>query len=73
MVSADFVRSLKGRPAVVRLTSAGGGGSVRGTISQCLESADGLVVFVVDEGGRSHTIHYQHIAELEPLESSPEA
>jgi hypothetical protein len=73
MVSADLVRSLQGRSAALTLTDAGGGGSVRGKIVKCLESADGLVAYVLDADGRTHTIHYQHIAELEPLEADPEA
>ncbi len=73
MVTADLVRSLKGHSATLRLTDAAGGGSLRGRIVSCLESADGLVAFVVDADGRSHTIHYQHIAELEPLETGPKA
>ena len=73
MVTADLVRSLVGRPAKVGLTDAGGGGSLRGTIASCLESADGLVAYLVDDDGRTHTIHYQHIATLDPLEFRPDA
>jgi hypothetical protein len=73
VVTADLVRSTKGRLAKVKLTDAAGGGSLRGTIVSCLESADGLVAYLVDHDGRTHTIHYQHIAALEPLEFRPEA
>ena len=73
MVTADLVRSTKGRLAKLKLTDAAGGGSLRGTIVSCLESADGLVAYLVDHDGRTHTIHYQHIATLEPLEFRPEA
>jgi hypothetical protein len=73
MVTAQLVRSLRGRLAAFTLTDAGGGGSLRGRIVSCLESADGLVAYVVDADGQTHTIHYQHIAELEPLEAGPEA
>jgi hypothetical protein len=38
-----------------------------------MESADGLVAYVAGVDGRTHTIHYQHIAELEPLETDQEA
>jgi hypothetical protein len=73
MVTADLVRSFKGRPAKLKLTDAAGGGSMQGTIVSCLESADGLVAYLVDPDGQRHTIHYQHIAALEPLEFRPEA
>jgi hypothetical protein len=73
MVSADLVRSLQGRSVVLTLTDAAGGGSLRGTIVSCLESADGLVAFLLDANGRTDTIHYQHIAELESLEAGPAA
>ena len=73
MVTADLVRSLKGRSAKLKLTDAAGGGSLWGTIVSCLESADGLVAYVIDPDGRTHTIHYQHIAELKLLETGPAA
>jgi len=73
MVTADLVRSLQGHAVVLSLTAAGGGGSLRGRIVSCMESADGLVAYVADPDGRTHTIHYQHIAELEPLEADQEA
>jgi hypothetical protein len=70
MVSADLVRSHQGRSVALKLTDAAGGGSLRGKIVSCMESADGLVAYVADADGRTHTIHYQHIAELE---ADPEA
>jgi len=70
MVSADLVRSLKGRSAKLRLSGAGGGGELEGKIVSCMESADGLVAYVLDSDGRSHTIHYQHIDSLEPVETA---
>ena len=73
MVSADLVRSLQSRSVALTLTDAAGGGSLRGRIVSCLESADGLVAFLVDTDGHTETIHYQHIAELEPMEFRPEA
>ena len=74
MVTADLVRAHKDRWVMLTLTAAaGGGGSVWGRIVSCLEAADGLIAYVVDSDGHSHTIHYQHIAALEPLEPSLEA
>jgi hypothetical protein len=70
MVSADLVRSMKGRSAKLSLSDAAGGGQLEGKIVSCMESADGLVAYLLDSDGRSHTIHYQHIAELEPLETA---
>jgi hypothetical protein len=70
MVSAELVRSLKGHSAKLQLSAAGGGGELQGRIVSCLESADGLVVYLLDPDGRSHTIHYQHIASLESLETA---
>jgi hypothetical protein len=67
MVTADLVRSHQGHSVVLSLAAAGGGGSLRGRIVSCMESADGLVAYVTDKDGRTHTIHYQHIAELEAL------
>jgi hypothetical protein len=73
MVSADLVRSLKGRSVLLTLTDAAGGGSIQGKIVSYLESVDGLVAFLVDPNGNTDTVHYQHIAELEPLEAGPAA
>jgi hypothetical protein len=70
MVTAELVRAMKGRLAKLSLSDAGGGGKVEGRIVSCMESADGLVVYVLDAEGRSHTIHYQHIASLEPAETA---
>ena len=57
------------RRVQLSLTFAGGGLVLKGRIVSCLESADGLVVYLVDEAGKSHTIHYQHIDKLLPLGS----
>jgi hypothetical protein len=73
MVTAASVRELKGRQVQLVLTFAGGGVVLKGRIVSCLESADGLVVYLVDGAGRSHTIHYQHIDKLLPLGSGREA
>jgi hypothetical protein len=51
----------------LRVGAAGGGNSVEGRVASCLESADGLVVFMTDDGGATRTIHYQHIEAVEPL------
>ncbi len=69
MVSADAVRTLKGQSVALTLTDAAGGENLRGRVASFLESVDGLVVFFVDSDGHTHTIHYQHIAELRPLET----
>ena len=62
---ADSLRSLQGE--VVRLNLRGGGpGELRGRIRGLLESADGLVVYVVDETGRVHTVHHHMVLEVEP-------
>ncbi len=61
---------MKGRSARLRLSDAGGGGELEGKIVSCMESADGLVAYVLDSDGRSHTIHYQHITSLEPVETA---
>lgn len=73
MVTADLVRSHQGHSVALSLTAAAGGGTLQGRIVSCMESADGLVAYVADADGRTHTIHYQHIAELEPLEPDLEA
>jgi hypothetical protein len=73
MVTAASVREMQGRQVQLTLTFAGGGLLLKGRIASCLESADGLVVYLVDEAGTSHTIHYQHIDKLLPLGSGPEA
>ena len=39
-----------------------------GRVSAYLESAEGLVIYVTDDAGRSHTVHYQHVSELHPLD-----
>jgi hypothetical protein len=73
MVTAAFVRAMKGRRVELALSLAGGGGTLEGRLVSCLESADGLVAYLVDASGRSHTIHYQHIAQMLPLDSGQEA
>jgi len=65
-VSQQRMRALKGKIVRLTLTSAEGGGELRGLVVSCLESADGLVVYINDETGRTRTLHYQHIAEAEP-------
>jgi hypothetical protein len=68
MVTAAFVRAMKGRRVEMSLSLAGGGGTLEGRIVSCLESADGLVAYLDDTAGRSHTIHYQHIVQMLPLD-----
>ena len=50
------------------LTDAGGGGRLVGRVSAYLESADGLVLYLADDAGVSHTVHYQHVAQLHALD-----
>lgn len=65
-VSAERVRELKGQLVMLRLSPEWGGGDLRGTLVNFLDSADGLVVYVRDGAGATHTVHYQHIVEAEP-------
>lgn len=65
-VTAGRMRELVGRRVRLRLAPAWGGGELRGRVSRCLESADGLVVFLEDDAGRPQTVHYQHIEAAEP-------
>ncbi len=67
MAHDEELRRLKGRRARLELTPAGGGGELSGRIDNCLESADGLVVYLSDDSGRGHTVHHQHIAQVTPL------
>ena len=50
------------------LTDAGGGSRLVGRVSAYLESADGLVIYLTDDAGASHTVHYQHVAAIHPLD-----
>jgi len=59
------MRELKGKVVRLTLMPAEGGGELKGLVVNCLESADGLVVYVNDQAGRTHTLHYHHIAEAE--------
>lgn len=61
------MRELVGSRVRVRLAPAGGGESVEGKVVGCLESDDGLVVYLGAEGGSRRTIHYQHIEAVEAL------
>ena len=61
---ADSLRSLQGEE--VRLNLRGGPSELRGRIRGLLESADGLVVYVVDEAGRVHTVHHHMVLAVEP-------
>lgn len=67
MPAAEDFRTLKGRRVRLELTSAGGGGSVSGTVAGTLEAADGLVVIVETDGGGRSSINYQHVAEIAEL------
>jgi hypothetical protein len=62
------MRELVGSRVRVRLVPTGGGDSVEGRVVSCLESADGLVAYLADEGGATQTIHYQHIEAVEPVD-----
>lgn len=60
----EELRALAGSRVVVRLTPAGGGHELTGERVGTLDAADGLVVYVND-GQRTHSVHSQHIAEVE--------
>jgi len=68
MITADEARKTRGRRVELVLTDAGGGGRLVGRLSAYLESTDGLVIYLTDDAGGSHTVHYQHVAELHPLD-----
>jgi hypothetical protein len=61
------MRELVGSRVRVRLAPARDGDVLEGQVVSCLESADGLVVYLGDESGATQTIHYQHIEAVEPL------
>jgi hypothetical protein len=67
-VTDERMRELVGTRVGVRLAAAGGGESVQGKVVSCLESADGLVVYLADDSGDTRTIHYQHIEAVQPLD-----
>jgi hypothetical protein len=68
MITAEEARKARGRRVELELTDAAGGGRLVGRVSAYLEAADGLVIYVTDDEGRSHTIHYQQVSELHPLD-----
>jgi tryptophan synthase beta subunit len=68
LITADQARAQRGRRVELILTDAGGGSRLTGRISAYLESADGLVIYLTDDAGASHTVHYQHVAQLRPLD-----
>lgn len=57
------LRQHKGRH--VRLLVHPGPEELSGRIRGLLDSDDGLVVFVLDDGGRLHTVHYHLIASVQ--------
>lgn len=64
-VSADIATALRERKGrQVRLLVHPGAEELSGHLRGLLESADGLVAFVVDGTGRLHTLHYQQIREV---------
>lgn len=67
MLTETEARQLTDKQVTLRLTSAGGGGSVSGTVVGTLEAADGLVLFLEPDGqpGKRVTCHHQHVAEVE--------
>ena len=68
MPTAEEMRALRGRRVELRLTPAGGGEVVTGTVAGTLDAADGLVVIVERDGRPGRTsINYQHIAEARAL------
>jgi hypothetical protein len=68
VITADEARKIRGRRVELTVSDAGGGARLVGVLSAYLESADGLVLYVTDDAGRSHTVHYQHVAELRRLD-----
>lgn len=54
----------------VRLLVHPGPEELNGQIRGLLDSADGLVVFVLDDGGRLHTVHYHLIAAVSAAAAS---
>ena len=57
------LREHKGRH--VRMLVHPGPEELSGQINGLLDSADGLVVFVLDDRGRMHTVHYHLIASVQ--------
>jgi hypothetical protein len=58
----DELRSLQGHE--VTLVLRPGDVRLEGRIRGLLDSADGLVVYVVDHGGRVHTVHHHQVLEV---------
>lgn len=66
-VTADRMRELVGKNVRLNVAEGSGATSLEGRVTSCLESDDGLVVFLTEDGGETRTIHYHHIAEVEPV------
>lgn len=64
-VTPALLRELKGHR--VRLTLKGEAGGREGEVAGTLESADGLVLFLLDANGRAESVHYQSIESLEQV------
>ncbi len=60
-VTPQQTRDLKGRRVHITLDASQGAQQIQGLLTGCLESADGLVVYVQEDAGKMHTVHYQHI------------
>jgi hypothetical protein len=67
MPSAAEIRELRGKTVTLRLTEAGGGGTVKGRVVGTLDAADGMVIFVEPPGepGRRISCHHQHVEAVE--------
>jgi hypothetical protein len=66
-ITADRMRELVGNRVRLQVAEGGGATSLEGRVTSCLESDDGLVVFLTEDGGSTRTIHYHHIEAVEPV------
>lgn len=61
------MRELVGNRVRLQVADGGDASSLEGRVTSCLESDDGLVVFLTDDAGSTRTIHYHHIEAVEPI------
>ena len=60
---AATLRALEGREVTLSLRPSGTP-ELRGRLRGLLESADGLVVYVIDASGRVHTVHHHQVLDV---------